>query len=470
MASQKLQEVLSQLKSKLSEKERSRMEGMTLKELMNDTEFKDLLKNQIEVLEGIETTLSDLSKLDKLDKLDKVISAVEGLKFPDPISEVSVKNLKDIRYPHTVIPNQFRVSNPGDFDFSSFELKKLNKAISEIKLELPTKATDPISVRLSDGKEFYKMAAQMGEAIKVLGGGSSGEVFENSRRATVRPQTVLVGGKEYVAVVNPDGTSIGTGGGGGGDATAAKQDEQTALLTTISNNQLADGHNVTVDNASLAVTGTFWQATQPVSGTVTAGLSAGTNVVGIVRLQDSGGDEIIIETYPSADNLSAQKTLLTTSYPLVFDGSTWDRMRGDSTDGVLVNLGGNNDVGLNAGTNAIGKLLPPDVDVTTHTNYAKKYYTNAGAVTDGIIWSPAAGKRWHVVSLFIQVSAAATVTLEDDLAAGDSAVLKMELAANSGIIIPFTEKYPLASGEDAADLLVTTSAGNVYVTAVGYEI
>src|SRR3954447_19165056 len=36
------------------------------------------------------------------------------------------------------------------------------------------------------------------------------------------------------------------------------------------------GH-VTVDNASLAVTGTFWQATQPVSGTVTTNASrAGT--------------------------------------------------------------------------------------------------------------------------------------------------------------------------------------------------
>jgi hypothetical protein len=39
-------------------------------------------------------------------------------------------------------------------------------------------------------------------------------------------------------------------------------------------NQLPDGHNVTVDNASLAVTGTFWQATQPVSGTVTETNSA----------------------------------------------------------------------------------------------------------------------------------------------------------------------------------------------------
>ena len=128
------------------------------------------------------------------------------------------------------------------------------------------------------------------------------------------------------------------------------------------------------------------------------------------------------------------------------------------------------DVTLTAGTAAIGTLLPPDVDITTHTNYAKKYYTNAGAVTDGIVWSPAAGKRWHVVSMIINTSAAATVTLEDDKAGGDEAVMKMELAANSGVAYNFTEKYPLASGEDAADLIVTTSAGNIYITITGYEI
>lgn len=115
-------------------------------------------------------------------------------------------------------------------------------------------------------------------------------------------------------------------------------------------------------------------------------------------------------------------------------------------------------------------ISPPDIDVTTHTNYARKYYTNAGAVTDGIIWSPAAGKRWHVVALYIQVSAAATVTLEDDKAAGDDPVFKSEFAANSGTFLVFPEKYPMASGEDAADLLVTTSAGNIYIMAVGYEI
>ncbi len=38
-----------------------------------------------------------------------------------------------------------------------------------------------------------------------------------------------------------------------------------ALLAVIEANQLADGHNVTIDNASLPVTGTFWPDTQPVS-------------------------------------------------------------------------------------------------------------------------------------------------------------------------------------------------------------
>ena len=125
---------------------------------------------------------------------------------------------------------------------------------------------------------------------------------------------------------------------------------------------------------------------------------------------------------------------------------------------------------LPAGTNALGKLLPNDVDVTGHTNYARKYYTSAGAATDGIIWSPAAGKRWHVTSLYIQVSADATVTIEDDKAGGDDPVLKGEFKAGSGVPLVFDKDYPLASGEDAADLTITTSAGNVYVTAVGYEI
>lgn len=118
--------------------------------------------------------------------------------------------------------------------------------------------------------------------------------------------------------------------------------------------------------------------------------------------------------------------------------------------------------------------LPVDVTVpasdlaTLGTAHVKKYYTSAGAVTDGIIWSPAAGKRWYITDIFINVSAAAAITLEDDLTAGDATVWKAELAANSGWSHSFNT--PLYSGEDAADLLITTTAGNVYVTITGYEV
>jgi hypothetical protein len=112
-----------------------------------------------------------------------------------------------------------------------------------------------------------------------------------------------------------------------------------------------------------------------------------------------------------ADNTANPTTTIVGAAGLVYDGSTWDRQKGDSTDGTLVNLGANNDVtvtnatatnlkaevtgatsgsgtatgairvelptngtgvvGLNAGTNAIGKLAANsgvdigDVDVTT---------------------------------------------------------------------------------------------------------
>lgn len=57
------------------------------------------------------------------------------------------------------------------------------------------------------------------------------------------------------------------------------------------------------------------------------------------------------------DNTTNPSTTSTGAFNFVFDGSTWDRLRGDSSDGILVNLGANNDVTIsgaitaNAGTN-----------------------------------------------------------------------------------------------------------------------
>lgn len=249
-------------------------------------------------------------------------------------------------------------------------------------------------------------------------------------------------------------------------------------------------------------------ADNDITGTVTANLAAGTNNIGDVDvLTIAAGDNNIgnvdIVTVPadpfganadaaatagSTGSIQAKLRLVTSQLDAIKTSvETIDNTVGGSelqVDVVGALPAGTNaigklaansgvdigDVTLTAGTAAIGTLLPPDIDITTHTNYARKYYTSAGAATDGIVWSPAAGKRWHVVALHFQVSAAATVTFEDDKAGGDDPVLKGEYPANGGEFLVFPEKYPMASGEDAADLLVTTSAGNIYITAVGYEI
>jgi hypothetical protein len=129
--------------------------------------------------------------------------------------------------------------------------------------------------------------------------------------------------------------------------------------------------------------------------------------------------------------------------------------------------------GVNSGdvssTNPLPTTANPSKLATTDdAEFVRKYYTNAGAVTDGIVWSPAAGKRWYITDIIVNTSAAAVITFEDDKAGGDDPVLKLELAANGGLVSNF--KTPLASGEDAADLLVTTSAGNIYICCVGYEV
>jgi len=70
--------------------------------------------------------------------------------------------------------------------------------------------------------------------------------------------------------------------------------------------------------------------------------------------QDSTGAYAPCQSGPtaaaSADNVANQTTSFIHGFGFMFDGSTWDRVRGDSTDGLLVNLGTNNDVTITSGT------------------------------------------------------------------------------------------------------------------------
>lgn len=285
---------------------------------------------------------------------------------------------------------------------------------------------------------------------------SSGDVGIMSLGVRQSSQADFGADGDYVPFsVDDDGglrVSIVAGAGSGGTAAADDADFTDGTTSGTPAMGVYESTPSTVTDGDLGVVGITEARRLKTSATIDAALPAGTNAIGKLAA-NSGVDigDVDITSIAAGDNNIGNVDIVSGTITTV------------SAVTAITNA-------LPAGTNALGKLLPPDVDVTTHTNYAKKYYTNAGAVTDGIVWSPAAGKRWHVVSMYVQTSADATVTLEDDKAGGDEAVWKGELAGKSGMTINFSEKYPLASGEDAADLIVTTSAGNVYITITGYEI
>ena len=66
-----------------------------------------------------------------------------------------------------------------------------------------------------------------------------------------------------------------------------------------------------------------------------------------------------------ADNTANPTITQISSYPMVYDGSTWDRMRGTSADGLLVNLGTNNEVLLESGSTTIVSEIEEDVNLGT---------------------------------------------------------------------------------------------------------
>jgi hypothetical protein len=266
-----------------------------------------------------------------------------------------------------------------------------------------------------------------------------------------------------VAITAGSGTTILTDDtGAGGHAQVVKLAIATDGSPTLIPADGTDGLLVNLgSNNDVAVT-----------GTVTANLAAGTNNIGDVDVLSVPAP--LSTTGGGTEAAALRVTLASDSTGVVSVDDNGGALTVDNggTFAVQAAQSGTWTVqpGNTANTTAwLTTEIPNQYELAAGpTTHVKKYYTSAGAATDGIVWSPAAGKRWYVTDMIINVSAAATVTLEDDLTAGDSPVFKAELAANSGVAHSF--KTPLYSGEDAADLLITTTAGNVYVTVTGYEI
>lgn len=84
--------------------------------------------------------------------------------------------------------------------------------------------------------------------------------------------------------------------------------------------------------------------------------SGDTAKVQIVRLvtaiTGTEGSKTIVDAAALADNTANPTVVLVGVMPHVYDGSAWDRAPGTAADGMLVNLGANNDV-TNGGTFAV---------------------------------------------------------------------------------------------------------------------
>lgn len=194
--------------------------------------------------------------------------------------------------------------------------------------------------------------------------------------------------------------------------------------------------------------------TQPVSGTVTANLAAGTNNIGdvdvlsvpaplsttgggteatalrvtlandstgVVSIDDNGasitvdgtvavsGTVTVDSELPTAaalaDNTANPTVPAVGAFGMLWDGATWDRAAGTAADGQLVNLGANNDVtvtgtvtaNLAAGTNNIGDVdvlsVPAPLSTTGNGTAAAALRVTVASDSTGVI--AAAGQVAH---------------------------------------------------------------------------
>jgi hypothetical protein len=221
-------------------------------------------------------------------QIQAVVGALDKLpteypSFPEMPTEMAVNNLNVITGELQKLSAEVRklkldpkidVKTPEIKLDISKEIKSLEKAIKAIK---PAKATDNKSLEQSvkavenaiKSIQFpvpnFRTEAIV-DAIENISievdNVSVGNVgLKNIADAQINPATEE-GLGDIVTAINNITVPAPVGG-----ATETKQDDIITELKAIEANQLPDGHNVTIGNASIPVTGTFFQATQPISAT-----------------------------------------------------------------------------------------------------------------------------------------------------------------------------------------------------------
>lgn len=268
-------------------------------------EFKKVLQGQIDITvnqpdkitvnteKSVEVTNLEQMK-EWVDSLGTVVTkAIEDNSYK-PISEVSIKNTKDI------LPSKLTISNLSDIKEYFSDITRAIKDnqpivnITKQNIVFPRSPKDAIPVRLSDGKGFYNaitaaISSSNGSAHLYVGG--TAVSASNPVPVDIQDASLTINGdvtiSSEVEVKNDSGNPVPVNGTVAvtGVSTSTKQDTiighldgVETLLGTID----ADTGNIATEVAGL-LTDTELRATPvPVLGTVTANLAAGTNNIGDV--------------------------------------------------------------------------------------------------------------------------------------------------------------------------------------------
>jgi hypothetical protein len=111
----------------------------------------------------------------------------------------------------------------------------------------------------------------------------------------------------------------------------------TADVTLVADNvglAKEDQFPTTLDNGNLRVS-----VQNEISAQITEALPAGTSTIGAVLIKDGEGDTIEITQLGDQDGNSAgRNTVVTGSYLLGFNGTSWDRLKVDAQDNLFVTI------------------------------------------------------------------------------------------------------------------------------------
>lgn len=182
------------------------------------------------------------------------------------------------------------------------------------------------------------------------------------------------------------------------------------------------------------------------------------------------GSFSLTPTVAGADALTNPTVAELFALAYVYNGSTWDRLRGSTTNGLYADLralAGNtistgngasgtgvqrvtiaNDstgvVGLNAGTNLIGKTVDaPNIGVAYNgTTSLTVTYTPIAAATSGdnTLLAGTSAKKTYVLAMALVASAAVNLYIKDGTSGTvifGGSTNKVQLAANGGFVLPY---------------------------------